>query len=265
MKLNKKELKKIMYEFNTISNRLLQCAYEDYSSVCKKFFDFINNCPLIYDYIIGCGKCSQDMGKEFNEVSNGYGRFIFELGNNENEEVRNIYAILSHISENNLPIYTGIAQAYSHSNKFQEIIGDFNNRVTKILIMHIEKYLTKVGIDMGIDDNVNYIITNTNGQVIIATDNAVVNAKNTVSIDDVKLQEAIDNIKNAALSSGASKEDMEMINESLEEVKEELKNKKPKKGLIKSILSGLKDFKFTTEFTVAIASLVQMLQTANII
>ena len=205
------------------------------------------------------------MDKEFNEISKGYGEFIFDLGETESEEVRNIYAILSHIVKNNLPIHFGIARAYSHSTKFQDIIKDFNDRVTKILILHIEKYLTKVGIDMGMDDNINYSIINNNGQVIIATDDATVSAENNISLDYSKLQEIIDNIKNEAINSKAKEKDIETINESLEAIKEELKNKKPKKGVLNAILNGLRAFKFTTEFGVAVASLCQILQTSGII
>lgn len=41
MNLNRIELKKIMYDYNCISNRLLQANFEDYNSVLKKFLNFI--------------------------------------------------------------------------------------------------------------------------------------------------------------------------------------------------------------------------------
>ena len=45
-----------------------------------------------------------------------------------------------------------------------------------VLIRHIERYLTKVGIDMGLDEKVVYNVTVQNGQAIIANDNANVTA-----------------------------------------------------------------------------------------
>ena len=36
MKLNRKELRKIQYDFNSCSNRLLQANYEDYADVLGK-------------------------------------------------------------------------------------------------------------------------------------------------------------------------------------------------------------------------------------
>lgn len=36
MNLNKKDLRKIMYDFNGISNRLMQADFHDYNSILKK-------------------------------------------------------------------------------------------------------------------------------------------------------------------------------------------------------------------------------------
>lgn len=54
-----------------------------------------------------------------------------------------------------------------------------------VLIRHIERYLTKIGIDMGLDEKVSYLITIENRQVNIANDNSTINATNTVDGIDV--------------------------------------------------------------------------------
>ena len=72
-------------------------------------------------------------------------------------------------------IYHGVAMGYSSSTKFQDKIKGFNERFIMVLIGHIERYLTKVGIDMELDDKVVYNVTVHKGQAIIATDNASVN------------------------------------------------------------------------------------------
>lgn len=45
-----------------------------------------------------------------------------------------------------------------------------------VLIRHVERYLTKIGIDMGIDEKNVYNVTVQNGQAIIANDNSSVTA-----------------------------------------------------------------------------------------
>ena len=265
MNLNRKELRKILYDFNVASNRLLQCSFEDYTNVLTKFISFIDNTPVIHDYIIGCGSCEQNMDEEFKAVGNGYTGFVFSLGDSDNEEVRNIYAILSHISAKEIQIHYNIARAYSHSSKFQEILKDFNDRVAKILIMHIESYLTKIGIDMGVDEQIMYNITNNNGQVIIAAEKSNVTATNNITIDETKLNELINVIKSEAETAQATQEELEIINSSLEVILEELKSQKPKKGFLNTAFRGLKALKFTAEFGAAVATLYQIVQTAGII
>ena len=144
MKLNRAELKKILYEFNSMSNRLLQADFRDYSDVLSMYVAFLTENELIHEYILDCGDCDQDMEQEFVEVRSH--RAVFALGNTVKEEVRNVYAILKYVVDNNLDVSRGIGMSYSHSHKYQEILKDFNNRVTMVLIRHIETYLTKVGI-----------------------------------------------------------------------------------------------------------------------
>ena len=109
MKLNRTELKKIIYDFNSISNRLMQVDFVDYKGVLSKFLAFIRDNELIYDYIVDCGDCDQDLTQEFKEVMGSHGRAIFSLGTSDEEEVRNVFAILSYISENKIEIHYGVA------------------------------------------------------------------------------------------------------------------------------------------------------------
>ena len=47
MDLNKKELKKIMHSFNSISSRMMRVNFDEYIIVLKKFIDYIDNNPII--------------------------------------------------------------------------------------------------------------------------------------------------------------------------------------------------------------------------
>ena len=130
-----------------------------------------------------------------------------------------------------------------------------------VLIRNIETYLTKIGIDMGIDENVSYTITVKNGQVNIANDNAVINATNTINgarLDE--LTKLISEIKLAAENSKLSSDDAEMVNSNLEVIQEEMKADKPRVGFIKTAISGLKAIKGTAEFGAAVVALVQFIQ-----
>ena len=77
MKLNRKDLRKIQYDFNSFSNRLLQADFRDYTDVLGKFLDFINRTPIISDYIADCCQCEWDLEDEVKQVQSSSGRMIF--------------------------------------------------------------------------------------------------------------------------------------------------------------------------------------------
>lgn len=258
MKLNRKDLKKIQYDFNSVSNRLLQADFDDYLSVLKKFILFLDSASIIYDYIVSCGKCTQNLDEEFEEVRNGYGRLIFSIGETDEEEVCNVYAILKYITEKDILVHLSVAEGYSSSNKFADRIKGFNNRFVMILIRHIESYLTKVGIDMGLDEKIVYNVTVRDGQAIIASDNAIVNATNTVSVNSEDLLKLIAAVRDCSAS--LSPEDQESAQESLEVIEAEASSDKPKKSMLKTAIAVLKGIKGTVEFATAATALIEFVQ-----
>lgn len=258
MRLNRAELRKIIYDFNSVSNRLLQADFNDHTEVLCKFIAYVKSTPIIYDYILDCGPCDQNMEIEFKEVSGSYGRCVFSLGDTNEEEVRNVFAILEYVTEKDLNICYGIGEAYTTSSEYQARVKAFNDRVVMVLIRHIECFLTKIGIDMGIDERITYSITVSNGQVNIANDNASITATNTVCIDLKQLERLICNVREA--SAGITDEDAEILSGGIEAIETQAKAGTPKRSIIKTAITALKALKGTAEFAAAITALVQFLQ-----
>jgi hypothetical protein len=128
-----------------------------------------------------------------------------------------------------------------------------------VLIRHIERFLTKIGIDMGVDERVTYSITVESGQVNIASDNSVINATNTINtIDYDKLIQLIDEVEKNA--QGISEEDFETLVSSIDVIKEEIKSANPRKSFLKTAILGLKGLKNTAEFAAAVTALIQFIQ-----
>lgn len=259
MNLNRAELRKIIYDFNSKSNRLLQADYNEHTKIIRKFIYFIKSTPIIYDYVLDCGICSWNMDEEFRDICNSCGRFVFRLGDTDEEEVCNAFAILEYIAEKDINVCFEIAAGYTSSNKYQDRVKAFNNRVIMVLIQHIESFLTKVGIDMGIDEKITYSITVSNGQVNIASENATITATNNVGVDWKQLDTLIDNVK--ATASGITGESAEILSDNLEVIEEEVKSDKPKKGFIKTAIAGIKTLKGTAEFLAATTALIQFVET----
>lgn len=255
MKLNRKDLRKIQYDFNSFANRLLQADFQDYTGVLGKFLNYIDSTPIIIDFIKGCGECDWNLADEVNDVQASYGGMIFGTGDTEEEEIRNVYAVLHYLSDNNNSVYRGVAMGYSHSKNYQDKIKGFNDRFVMVLIRHIERYLTKVGIDMGIDEKITYNVTVENGQAIIATDGSTVNATNQVDTDGSELAKLIAAVQ--AATDSLAPEDKEAVQESLEVIEAEASAEKPKKSMLRTALSTLSAIKGIAEFGAAVAALAQ--------
>ena len=259
MKLNRKELRIIQYDFNSYSNRLLQADYDDYADVLRKFVNSIDNIPIISDYIHDCGSCDWDLENEIKEVQGSYGRLIFSLGKTESEEIRNVYAVLKYLAENNSSVYRGVAMGYSSSSKWQDKIKGFNDRFVMVLIRHVERYLTKIGIDMGIDEKIIYNVTVQNGQAIIANDNSSVTSTINIGATTNTIEQLISAVR-TRLDTLTSEEDKETASESLEVIEAEVAAEKPKKSMIKTAIASLQAVKGTVEFASAVAALIQFVK-----
>lgn len=257
MNINRKELKKITYDFNSVSNRLLRAEHNDCDDVLKKFLTFIENNDLIFDYINDCGKPTYDVASKVNRVYSSHGNYTFELGSTDAEEVANIYHLIKYCVENKKKI-AFLGMAYTSSNNFNDMFKCFCDRVIMVLIRHIEGYLTKIGIDMGMDENIKYSITVNDGQVNLAMDNATIYATQNNGVDIATLKKLIDDIK-SDMSDNLSETEKEDINDSLETIENEMSKSQPKKGLVRTALTVLKNIKDVVGVGVSIADSISNL------
>lgn len=151
MEITKIDLKILIKEFLTASNRVLRAGYEIYPEELKKYTNFLETHPLIWNYIVFCGEPEFDVAKEAEEINNSYGRSIFALGSTNEKEVANIYAVIKHLTDINYSGRGYIFYGYSNSKKYQEKVNGFGNDYIRIMITHIESYLSTLGIRMGVD------------------------------------------------------------------------------------------------------------------
>lgn len=254
MILSKKELRKLLLEFNGISSRMIRVNYQDYNDVLTKFLRFIETQSVIFDFIKDCGQPIYEVAEEIKRVSSNQ-RAILNLGSSEKEEVSNIYHILKYCDENQINIPSTIADSYAYSSKYQDMSDAFNSRVVFVLIGHIRKFLEKIGVDMGMDESIRYSITVNNGQVNLAHDQATINATLSNGIDMSTLISLIGEVRKT-LSGEFSAEEKEEVEDNLEALEDELSKSSPKKGYIKTALRGLKTYTHkSAQFAAAIATI----------
>ena len=53
--MNRIDVKKVMSDFTSLSNRLSQAAYDDYMDVLRKTLNYIDSTELIRGFVVECG------------------------------------------------------------------------------------------------------------------------------------------------------------------------------------------------------------------
>lgn len=261
MEITKVDLKILIKEFLTASNRVLRAGYEMYPEELLKFTKFLESKPLIWSYIVSCGEPEFNVAKEVEEVNNSFGRNIFSLGSTNEKEVANIYAVIKYLADTNYNGRGYLFYGYSSSKQYQEKVNGFGNDYIRIMITHIESYLSTLGIRMGVDSKmtINLEINDsnlTNAQVNVAGEGASI--VTTQSIKDFnEFDKLIKTILSMTASLGA--DERETVTECVETL-ETIKDKKPKKSIIKMALTTLQGVAGTTEFLAAVAALAQFVQ-----
>lgn len=228
MELNKKELKKIMYAFNAVSSRMMRVSYEDYNMVLEKFLRFIDENKIIIEYINSGYDSNFSAEKEYKDVTCSCGELKFDFGPTQEEEAYQIYQVLKYIIDTDSRVHIGMKMQYISLSKYQDIVKEFNDRILLVLINNVEEYLTKVGIDMGLDENVTWNVSG--GQVNIANDNSTINASQNNGISSDELNIIITEIKSNL--DGLSVENKETLIDSIEMIQEEIVKAEPKGKII---------------------------------
>jgi len=259
MEINKKELRKMSRSFRTIANRTINAHFEEADSILRMFVDFIDNNNLILEYIENIDVEHKEVGEEIESVLSSYGRKSLDTGSSIEEETVYTYDILKYMVENKISINS---LSYGHSNSFQEMTKSFGHRVILPFVNHIESYLTEISIDMGFDEETKYVITVNGGQMNMAKDKAVINATQKNGIDVQELDELVSSIK-SSLNDEIGLEEKQIINDNVEVLQEELKQDNPKKGFIRTAISGLQGvFPKITDSANLMASLTSIIQFA---
>jgi hypothetical protein len=225
MELNRKELKKISHSFNSISSRMMRVPFDEYNTVLKKFLGFIESNEIIMGYLNLGMSNEYDAAEDWERLLHEDG-YLFDFGPTVDEESYQIYSVLKYISGVDRVEYM-FYRIYNESN-YQDGVKEFNDRVVLVLIQNIEGYLTRVGIDMGLDEEAKFVVYG--GQVNVSHGSSSINATQINGINMGELNALIADIKGNL--SGMSPEDAATIKDSIEMIHEELVKPEPKKSIL---------------------------------
>jgi len=239
-------------EFRTIANRLINCNHQTGMDLLKKFLAYIDGNELISEYIKGFVN-----PEDFSPAEPGV--CYISTGDTKNEEISFTYQYLKYCSITFQNYYRDMA--FNYAREANDAVKEFNNRIILPFVNYIESYLTEIGIRMGYDEDVKYMI-NVNGgttQVNVASDNAIINALQNNGVDLEQLKKLI-SILRASVPSAMTEEETELLNDSIETIQIEVQCARPKKGLIRTALAGINAIKGGAEFAAAVIAIYQFVQ-----
>lgn len=262
MILTNRELKIIIFDFHQKANRLMQTHNEEFTDNIGKFISYIDSQPVIKDFIDSCGSCDMNVDEEFKQVFNSYDRAYFILGDTDEDETIITYTILKEMANRKINYYSLRGSGYgAGSDQYSDLIKDFNERVSLVLINQISAYLTKLGIDRGFEEKIEtHIVAGDGNQINVANNGSTITA--VLGLENKKLDAAINEMLNTAQV--LSEVDRNATREFAEVIKDESNKVNPRKSMINTAVNGLKMIKGTTEFAAAVATIIQLLQSSGI-
>lgn len=248
--IDKKEFQKISAAFRRYASRLLRTSASDGLDNLKRFLNVIEETPLIWDFI------EENNNKKFdieNEVKSREFMAGYDIPINPSEEIAYVYQLLRYCADK-CDDYWRICIHYSSSNKFQDHIDAFNNRVVHPFISHIEGYLRERWIDLGEEGKIQ--ITVNGGQVAIAQDNSTINATQNNNYGETEnlikyIEEYKKTLKELQIDDEVKEETIELLDAATDEAKAD----KPKKAIIKTTISKINE---VAKFGANVASIVKL-------
>lgn len=241
-------------EFRTIANRLITCNHQTGMALLKKFLAYIDENEIISDYIKEYVK-----PEDFEPVERSTA--FYSMGNTKQEEISYTYQYLKYAADNFHDFYYDMTLNYARDTN--DSVKEFCNRIILPFVNYIEGYLTEIGIKMGYDEDVKYVINVSGGvaQVNVANDNGTVNATQNNGIDATQLESLISKVMES-VTDDLSPDEKEQLNDYIEVIKQEIRNTPPRKGFINTAIRGLQALNGTAQFSAAVVELTEFVSKA---
>ncbi|MBR2858093.1 hypothetical protein IKE96_02765, partial [bacterium] len=135
-----------------MASRVLNAHYNEINPIIKMFIEYIDDTPIINEYIQSIFIEYPNLQNEIKQVSASYGRLVLSTGDTPEQEINYVYQILKYISENTSVQTSALGWGYTSSKKYQDMVKEFGNRVVMPFVDGINVYLSDIATDMGYDE-----------------------------------------------------------------------------------------------------------------
>ncbi|KAA8346276.1 hypothetical protein [Leuconostoc mesenteroides] len=253
MEIDKKELKKTSRKFRQMASRVLNAHYTEINSVIKMFIEYIEDTPIINEYIQSIFVEYPNLQEQIKQVSASYGDLVLPTGDTPEQEITYVYQILKYISENTSVQTSALGWGYTSSKKFQDMVKEFGIRVVLPFVNGIDDYLSDIATDMGFDEESKFMINISGGQaqVNISNDNSTLNATQNIQVNPSEIASLIAELKNNIENELSNSQNIKNILLSQAQlIANEAADEKPKKEVLKTAINTIQDLLKTVPFAV---------------
>lgn len=256
MEISKKELKKVSRKFRQLASRVIDAHHNEVNSIIRMLIAYIDETPVISDYIQSVYVGYPDLQSKISEVSGSYGRLILSTGDTPEEEVSSIYQILKFISENPATSTYGLGRGYTSTKNYQDMVKAFGNRVVMPFANEITNYLSDISTDMGYDEESKFMITVNGGQpqVNISNDSSTINATQNIQFNQSEADNIISELKLNLEKELSDNESMKnLLIPQVELIESEILEAQPKKAVLKTSIDTISSLLKTVPLAVMAA------------
>lgn len=244
METTKKEIKKISRKFRTLGSRVMHAHRHEVNSIIIMFIDYIENTPLIMDYIVSRHQEIPSFEEDLLRIENSYGNEMLDIGVTPDYELTYIFQVLKYISKHPKYQTDRIGWGYTSSKSYQDMVDVFGNRVVQPFVTNINDYLMDISTDMGFDEENKFMVTINGGtaQVNISNDSSTLNAQQNNHINLEELEKTINDLRIKLKKMNIEEELQETILANLNVLEDESKKVDPDKKTLKTVASTLLNF-----------------------
>ncbi len=135
--MTKKELRKISLNYRTLSSQMLKIDSQEELYCIKRFFDFITNTTVIFDYITSCHTTDYDFDALFSDTE---WNSPLLLPSSQEDMVDYGYQLLKYILDGPKQLYI-LGQGYTTSNMFKDAIEAFMRKTVEPFVVVLRSFL----------------------------------------------------------------------------------------------------------------------------
>lgn len=268
-------LKKLLFGYHVEANTMLRAGYRDVDDAISRFIAYIESEKVIRDYLEDCVENYVPEGfdaiKTVEEVSSQYGVTFAHFSPDYRGESGEVYLILKAILDKGGMMKGNLLLGYMNgSNKYDDMVKNFMDKVVRKLVDGIDRYLTELGIEKGLS-NANYIQlqqnvnTGDNSNVALgqSSDNSTVDVRQTNGINGRELDQLFGRLEDAfADLDDAQRAEAEVYRDGLRDA---LSEPNPKHSIVKAMYTGLRKINGGVQFVAALAAIGSFLQQLGIL